>query len=46
MEIETEEIKESPPDDEDYGWGAYSADDFCGDDEDRNIEDALGLGSY
>jgi len=44
--IETEETKESPPDDEEYGWGAYSADDFYGDDEDRDIEDALGLGSY
>lgn len=27
-------------------WGAYSEDDYYSDDEDRGIEDALGLGTY
>jgi len=37
-----EEISE----DEATAWGAYTADDYYSDDEDRGIEDALGLGTY
>jgi len=40
-----EEPEEILPDDGSHGWGAYSADDF-NEDVDRDIEDALGLGSY
>jgi len=43
--LEETSVVETSEDDA-IAWGAYSADDYYEDDEDRGIEDALGLGSY